>query len=352
MLTPAVLDGLVLGGIVLAAYLLDLAIGDPPWPLHPVRLLGRLVTRLESWFYRPGPPGFLSGLVLALSVPALTVAVYLAVRLPILLAPAPVSIVAGAILDAFVLYSCFAFRDLFDHVRPIAAGLEIGDLPVAQDAVQHIVSRDARRLDEPGVARAATESVAESLSDGAVGPITYFTMAALVAYGLGRPAADASVLATNAALVFRAVNTLDSMVGYRSERHLYFGRASARLDDVLGWLPARLTVVCLALAAFSLRLDATAGLKTWWRDRGLHPSPNAGQGESFVAGALGLRLGGPTIYAHGAGDKPWLGDGTAAATVVHLRQACRLVFRAGTLAVLAAIVFLASASLAPQLLGA
>ena len=333
------------GLLLVAAFGLDHLLGDPPSRFHPVRLMGGLVSGLEAVLYRSGTTGLATGLLLALLHPGLVVGLYLAVRLTIASLESPAAFWLGATLDLFALHGCLAFRDLFDHVRPILRALDAEDLPAARAAVQRIVGRDTSLLDAAGVARAAVESVAESLSDGAVGPMLWFALAGTAAGLGGAPGPWVPVVAVGGALLFRAVNTLDSMVGYRNPRYLHFGRASARFDDLLGLLPARLTVLCLGVAAAWLGFEARNGWRTWWRDRSRHPSPNAGQSESFVAGALGLRLGGPTVYLHGTSDKPWLGDGRTEATPHDLRQTCRLVRSAGV----AALVLLTSLLHLPSL---
>ena len=320
--------------LLVTALALDSFLGDPPLSFHPVRGMGRLISFLDIRLFHPGRLGLLTGTLLTSLVPFCVLCVYLLIRGPLLLLPGflpnSMTLWLGFGIDVLVLYSCIAFRDLFDHARPIAEALEGDDLPGAQDALQRIVGRDARRLDKAGVARAATESVAESLSDGLIGPLFWFTVCGAGAtLWIGAPAPSAGMAAVAGALCFRAANTLDSMVGHRSERYLCFGRASARWDDGLCFLPSRFTLLGLISAALSLGLDARGGLRIWWRDRGLHPSPNAGQSESFTAGALGLRLGGPVTYPYGVSERPWLGDGDTEAKAADLRAACDLIFRAG-----------------------
>jgi adenosylcobinamide-phosphate synthase len=236
--------------------------------------------------------------------------------------------------------SCIALRDLIDHARPVATGLRAGDLPRARDAVQRIVGRDASRLDEAGVARAAVETVAENFVDGLLGPVFWYVMGALLLRNVS-PAAGAL-----AALVgYRVNNTLDSMVGYRNEKYLLFGRAAARLDDVLNFIPARLSILMLALSAAICGHDAKSALRIALRDRNKHVSPNSGHPESCIAGALHVRLGGPTIYSHGTVQKPWLGDGDSEVTSAHIDSCCRIVFVAGCMAWLMALLLMVAAAL-------
>lgn len=323
-------------GVLLGAFLLDLALGDPDYPLHPVRLLGHLAAFLERGLRALGLSGRLGG--------GLFTSAHLAVTLV-------VSLGLGALARAlhpwvfdlwsvFAVYSSIALRGLFDHALPVRQALEAGDLAAAQAAVQRIVGRDATLLDAPGVARAAVESVAEGFVDGFFSPVFWYTAAGFLALVWTLPGGLATLAATEAALLYRAANTLDSMVGYRNERYRRFGQVSARLDDLVNYLPSRLAVLALFAAALLLRLDAAAGLRVWLRDRRRHPSPNSGQTESYAAGALGVRLGGPTAYPHGLVVKGWLGDGTPEVTGLHLDRCCRLVRAAGCLTA-ASILFVA-----------
>lgn len=340
---------MIVWAVLPAAAALDAALGDPAYAVHPVRLVGRLIQGLEALLYRRRRGarlrGFLLlGLAVSMSLGAL-VGVFWGLRHG-LVSVFGTSVSAWEswllwLLSLFLLYSAVAFQDLFHHVGPIVEALRNNDLAAARRAVQRIVGRDAEQLDSAGVVRASIESVAESLSDGLVGPVTYFALGVVgSAWGGFSPWAQV-VIGLSAAWGFRIVNTLDSMVGYRNERYLLFGRASARGDDILGWLPSRLTVGCLALAAWILRYSTQRGLRVWWRDRHLHASPNAGQSEAFVAGALAIRLGGPTAYAHGLHEKPWMGPEGRSAVLDDLYRTVRLVRLAGWLAWAAASLLVA-----------
>ena len=195
--------------------------------------------------------------------------------------------------------------------------------------MQMIVGRDATLLDRHGVARAAVESVAESLVDAGLSPLFWYVAGCLMAAGVGGRVTSGGVLAV---LLFKSVSTMDSMVGYRNARYRQFGTVAARLDDVLNFIPARLSLGIVSVAALGSDMSASCGWQIGWRDRLKHESPNAGHSESAFAGALGLRLGGPTHYADRVAQKPWLGDGTPDATADSLGAACRLARRAFLLA--------------------
>jgi adenosylcobinamide-phosphate synthase len=208
--------------------------------------------------------------------------------------------------------------------------LEAGDLGAARARIPHLCARDPELLDAAGMARAGVESVAENTSDAVVAPLFWGAVAGVP--GL---------------LGYRAVNTLDAMVGYRSERHARFGRVAARLDDVANLVPARLTAALTVLLAPLVGGRPADALRAWRRDASGHPSPNAGPVEATAAGALGLRLGGRTEYAHGAEDRPALGDGRAPAAA-DLRRAARLSHLLGWAALAAALPLAARGRVLPD----
>ncbi|MSO91976.1 MAG: cobalamin biosynthesis protein CobD [Rhodospirillales bacterium] len=204
----------------------------------------------------------------------------------------------GWIVELLLLVSLLAQRNLYDHVRAVGKALREGGLPAGRGAVAHLVGRDVETLDEHGVARAAIESAAENFSDGVVAPVFWYTV-------FGFPGL----------LVYKAVNTMDSMIGLVSPKYRAFGKAAARLDDLLNLIPARLSGLLFALAAvFTPTASPWRALKTMFRDAGRHRSPNAGWPESAVAGALGLALAGPRHYPGHHVKDAWMGDGRTRAT--------------------------------------
>lgn len=213
-----------------------------------------------------------------------------------------------------------AGRDLWNHVQAVKYPLCQGDVNGARQAVAMIVGRDTEQLPESEVVRATIETVAESTADGVVAPLFYLV--------LGGPPL---------ALAYKAVNTLDSMVGHRDERHIDFGWASARLDDVVNWIPARLTALLL-IAAAGLRTGngdrIRNGWRVLWRDGGKHPSPNSGKPEAAMAGVLGVRLGGTNYYDGVANDRPILGDGRRLLIVEDITLAAQLMAVASLLGVM------------------
>lgn len=283
--------------ILTLALILDAILGEPDWLWsrlpHPAVLLGRMVSALEG---RLNDRTRIAGALAVLGM----VAVSGAVGWGMSLLPAPIQIVIVAVL--------LAQRSLTQHVRAVEIGLR-DSLVAGRRAVAMIVGRDTETLQEPAIARAAIESGAENLSDGVIAPAFWFAVAGLP--GL---------------LIYKTVNTADSMIGHRSERYAAFGWASARLDDLLNLIPARLTGALLAAASLKGR-----AWRIMWRDARHHRSPNAGWPESAMAGALDLRLSGPRAYAEGPSADPWLNAEGGEARGTDIARAVTLMWRAWAL---------------------
>lgn len=322
--------------ILAGAFVLDLVLGDPVYRLHPVRLMGHQIAWLEKRLFQAGLSGFGGGLVLAAGTVACTLGVF--GLFAWLWYVFPVAGIAGFV---FLVYSCTGFMDLFSHALPVRAALAAENTENARMLLQRIVGRDASQLDDEGIARAAVESVAENFVDGFLAVTFWFAAGALAALAAGLPPAPT---AAGFAIVYRAINTLDAMVGYKTIRYKRFGTASARADDVLNFIPARLSIPVIAAGALVCRMDARRCIRIGIRDRLRHVSPNAGHAESCVAGALNIRLGGPVRYPEKTVDKPWMGDGTKDVAPGHILDACRLVFWAGFIWVLLVLFILALAA--------
>jgi adenosylcobinamide-phosphate synthase len=308
--------------VLLAAFFLDIFLGDPEYALHPVRLVGKSIHFVEVFLCRAGLRGIIGGILLVLIVLSLSIGSYLGLR----------SVLQwlfpwfGIILDIFMVYSCLALRDLIRYARSVAHSLKRDDLVEARSRVQRMVGRDASLLDAAGVIRATIESLAENFVDGFLSPVFWYVLGGAAAKILGIFPLGGAVLGI---LIFRVVNTLDSMVGHLSERYRFFGRASARLDDMMNFLPARISVMIIAAASYICGLEAKNCLKMGWRDRLKHPSPNAGHAESCAAAALHIRLGGPTVYPDRIVQKPWLGHDTTSISQQHIHKCCVLILWSG-----------------------
>lgn len=312
---------------VLTAILCDYLFGDPRLPFHPVRLIGALCQRAEGYFRGVAGGPAAAGRLTVLSVlliSALTVALVFSVLVQI-------SSLLASVLAVLLLYTTVAARDLARHSGAVHRRLAAGDLEGARQAVAMIVGRDVNRLDRQGVCRAAVETVAENTVDGVTAPLFWGIVCSLPAAAL---AVDPIILTAGGAILYKAVNTMDSLFGYKNEKYLHFGRTAARLDDCANYLPARLTPLCMIVAAVLLHLDWRGALRVYGRDRRRHASPNAGHPEAAVAGALGVRLGGPSVYFGEVVDKPYLGD--------DLRDiAMEDILRANSLMYLGALLFAA-----------
>jgi adenosylcobinamide-phosphate synthase len=302
--------------LLVAAILLDALLGDPDYRLHPIRVLGHGSIALEHWLFARGWNGRLAGGLHGLAVTLGALGAWWLVHLGF----AALHPGLGWLWDGYIAYSLLCTRDLLDHGRRVLAVLD--DLPAARERLRWLVSRDTDALDRGGVVRGAIESLAENLTDGVLTPLW-----ALALFGLP------------GLIVTKAVSSLDSMVGYRTERYRRFGWAAARADDLLHWLPARLSAPLFVAAA---ALTGEHWRDVWWTARRWHsvlPSPNSGWSEAAVAGALRVRLAGPVSY-HGAWrDKAWMGDAAWPANLTgdDLRRALRLVAVAAVLAAVAAV---------------
>lgn len=296
-------------------FALDLLLADPERMPHPVVYMGKAISALEG-FLRPRLPKtprgeLLGGAVLAAALPVGTYAVTSgACRGARRLHPA-----LGFALETLWCWQALALKGLAVESSRVQAGLERGDLPAAQRAVGRIVGRDTAVLTAEGVAKAAVETVAENFSDGVAAPLFYMLIG-------GAPLA----------LTYKAVNTMDSMVGYKNGRYLYFGRAAAKLDDAANLIPSRIAALCWIGGAFLTGQDGRGAWRIWRRDRRNHASPNSAQTESACAGALGVQLAGPASYFGKTVDKPTIGDPDRPVEPKDIARANRMLYAAGGLA--------------------
>lgn len=316
------------------AWLLDLLFGDPRSLPHPVILIARIAAGLESFFRKktacPARAGRLTVFFTLLLCGLITIGL-----LSVLVLFSPWALFAGSVV---LLYTTTALRSLSDHAmdvyRCLLESLQTGDLQAARERVGRIVGRDTTRLDEPAVIRACIESVAENMSDGVIAPLFFALLAALVCTvsGLGRFSVPAAALA---AMLYKTVNTMDSMFGYKNEKYLQFGRSAALLDDVVNFFPARLTALGLVFASILARGNGRRAWKVLGRDRKCHASPNAGYPEAAMAGALGVQLGGSSSYFGQTVHKPTLGDAVHIPDRQHIKTAVRLMILSSMLILLA-----------------
>ena len=294
---------------LIIGFVLDLLIGDPRWLYHPICVIGNLIAVLEKVIRKIFPKnhggeltgGFLIVVLVCLfsgGVPLL-VLYYLYRYLP----------VAGFVLEVFWCYQLLATRSLKDESMKVYDRLKNGTLDEARYAVSMIVGRDTRELTETGVTKAAVETVAENTADGIIAPMFYMFIG-------GAPLA----------FLYKGINTMDSMVGYKNDTYLYFGRCAAKLDDLANLIPARITGLVMIVASYFLNLDAKRAWKTFWRDRYHHLSPNSAMTESVTAGALNIQLGGDHFYFGKLVHKETIGDDIRPVEAEDIKRANHLMY--------------------------
>ena len=277
--------------VAIFAFIIDTIIGDPRSRFHPVVLIGKLISFLERLYYREADGDqkkFLCGAILVLLVLFITYDVVAGIIYLSYAIPWEWGTMA---VEALLLAFTISPKSLAKAGRGIYALLLTNELDKARKAVGWIVGRDTEELDESEVARATVETIAENTVDGVIAPLFFFVIG-------GVPLA----------FLYRAANTMDSMIGYKNEKYLYFGRAAAKLDDVANYIPSRLAALLWVAAAAFTRNDAKGAWRIWRRDRRNHASPNSAQTESACAGALGVQLAGPAYYFGEYYPKPTIGD--------------------------------------------
>lgn len=329
-----VLTGMIEGRMVgyhlaaiLAGYLLDLCLGDPHSMPHPVRAIGNLIVWLEKYLRPAGKKhatergerraGVLFVCLVLLVTGSVAGGILWISRLG--------GIWIQTVVEAVMTYYLLAARSLRDESMAVCRKLEAGEIEEARYAVSMIVGRDTKPLSEAGIARAAVETVAENASDGVIAPLFYLA--------IGGPLLG---------WLYKAVNTMDSMVGYKNDRYLHFGRAAAKLDDLVNLIPSRLAALLLIVSAYLLRYDGKNAYRIWRRDRRNHKSPNSAQTESACAGALGLRLAGDAWYFGKLVPKPYIGDEIHPIEPQDIRRVNRLMYGAAGIMGLLALVMRAA----------
>lgn len=301
---------------IFIAYLLDLILGDPQWQGHPVRVIGRLITRLEKKLNAPLGNKIFSGVILVLiSAGAAFTVVWGSLRLAGLIHP-----FFHFLLLLLFIYFGLSVKDLAVEANRVKLALEREDISRARKNLSLIVGRDTDKLDEPEIVRAAVETVGESIMDGIVAPLCYCF--------LGGPALM---------WLYKTVNTLDSMVGYRSERFTEFGKAAAKLDGILNFIPARITSFLIGIAGLCCGKDKFGALRWGFRYFFKAPEFNSQIAESAMAGALGVKLGGINFYNSIAVSKPFMGSNLYPLEIKHIQESVKISYLCSALAVISGI---------------
>lgn len=291
--------------LVITAVALDLLLGDPRWLPHPVRLMAALAVFMEKFTRKRFRSEFIAGGVVAITVLFVTGGVsFFLIFGAGLLHP-----VAGDVAAVMLMYTTLAAKDLSVHGRAVQKALEEGNLVLARKKVAMIVGRDTEALDVTETARATVETVAENTVDGVTAPLFFAVLFGPVG-----------------AMVYKAANTLDSTFGYKNETYIRFGWCAAKFDDLVNYIPARLTAYGMAMASLLMGLNARNTLRILSRDGRKHPSPNSGLCESAMAGAMNIQLGGMSSYFGKPCEKPLLGDPGETISPAHINQANTLMF--------------------------
>jgi adenosylcobinamide-phosphate synthase len=288
---------------MILAFLVDLAIGDPRWLPHPVRIIGRAISGLERFLRKQfwGPTGEKkAGVLLVIMIVAPSFLIMYMIDKAILWVSDATSSLVGMLFLIYLTATTIAVRELIDSARLVIESVKDGSLPAARRKLSMIVGRDTENLSDKEILKAVAETLSENLSDGIVAPVFYLVLGGLPL-----------------AITYKAINTLDSMVGYKNERYIHFGRAAARLDDIANYIPARITGLIIVSAVFVTALFsrdknpmslAGRAFDVMQRDGRNHTSPNSGIPEAAMAGALGVRMGGPSTYGGVLFEKPYIGD--------------------------------------------
>ena len=309
-------DRLELLAVVALGFLLDQVLGDPHWLYHPVRLIGAYISFLEKGIRKLFGEGesalLVGGVVLVILVTGTTAVV----SGGILYTCGRISPWLRFLASVILCYQLFAVKSLKDESMKVYQKLKENDLPGARYAVSMIVGRDTENLSETGVTKAAVETIAENTSDGVIAPLLFLA--------IGGPALG---------FLYKSINTMDSMVGYKNDRYLYFGRTAAKLDDIVNYIPARISALLMVVSCFLCGKEFD-GKRAWYifkRDRCKHASPNSAQTEAVCAGALGIRLAGNASYFGKIVEKPYIGDAERAVETEDIKRADRLLYATAVL---------------------
>ena len=311
----------MIGYAVLGGFVLDAIFGDPAWLPHPGGYMGKAISALEKGLRArlpKTPEGELwGGRILAFCLPVGT----FALASLVCIGAAALHPLLGLAVQMFWCGQALAAKGLVQESMNVYRELTKPDLPAARIAVSRIVGRDTQALTAEGVTKAAVETVAENASDGVIAPLLYMLLG-------GAPLA----------LTYKAINTMDSMVGYKNERYLRFGRAAAKLDDIANYLPSRIAALLWVAAAALTGNDARSAWRIWRRDRRNHASPNSAQTESACAGALNVQLAGPAYYFGEYYPKPTIGDAVRPIEPEDIRRANRMMYAESLLALALGLV--------------
>lgn len=302
---------------IFLGFILDLLVGDPRWLYHPVRLIGKLIEVLEKVLRKAFPKTEKGERLAGLLLVVLVCSVVTGVAFGVLFLAYYINFWLGFVAEVIMCYQIFAVRCLKEESMKVYYELEKGDLEGARKAVSMIVGRDTQSLTKEGVTKAAVETIAENTSDGTLAPLFYMM--------IGGPVLG---------WFYKAVNTMDSMVGYKNDKYINFGRYGAKFDDVMNFIPARICAIFMIIASFLMGLDAKNAAKIFKRDRFNHASPNSAQTEAVMAGALNIQLAGDAWYFGKLYKKPTMGDANRNIEYTDIKRANNLLYATAIVALL------------------
>lgn len=302
-------------------FLLDLIFGDPDFSLHPIRLMGGLISMLEKIIRKIFPKGKRGEIIGGILMVILVTAVSGGVPFVILFFTYRFNIVLGAAIEAVICYFMLAAKSLKKSSMKVYSALMQGDIEGARGSVSMIVGRDTQSLDDIGITKAAVETVAENTSDGVIAPLIYMAVGGAV-FGC----------------IYKAINTMDSMVGYKNDKYINFGKAAARLDDAANYIPSRISAYLMIFASRILGFDSKNASYIHKRDARKHASPNSAQTESVMAGALRIQLAGDAYYFGKLYKKPFIGDSIKDVHYTDIKYANKLMYMTAVIALVTCIL--------------
>jgi len=305
--------------IIIIAFFIDILFGDPRYLPHPIRLMGNTILKFEPFFRRLGFGLLINGILFSTSLILLTIFVtFFFIEIINYINP-----ILKNIVEIVLLFYCISANSLSKEAMGVYYAVNEKDYSTARDRLQMIVSRDVSNLSESDISRAAVETVAENLSDGFIAPLFYYFTGGIVF-----------------SMTYKMVNTLDSMVGYKNEKYLLFGKASARLDDLLNYIPARISVIIISIASQIYNKMGISSLKVAISEGSNHKSPNSGLPEASFAGALKIKLGGPDYYHGTLLHKPFIGKNFDRVKACHIKNACDLMYLSSMIWIVIIVILL------------
>jgi len=306
---------------LLLGYILDLIFGDPYNIPHPIRYIGNLISKVEKLLRKIFPKTSKGELLAGFFMPIIVVGISVGVSFFILKVTYKIHFVFGFLVESVMCYQMLATKCLKDESMKVYKSLKASDLEKSRENVSMIVGRDTQSLDVTGVTKATVETIAENTSDGIIAPIIYMSLFGAVG-----------------GFFYKSVNTLDSMIGYKNDKYLYFGRVSAKLDDILNYIPARISALIVICSSAILNLDYKSAFRVWKRDSRNHPSPNSAQTESAFAGALNVQLAGDMYYFGKLYRKKTIGDDIRQVQIDDIKTANKILYVSSFIALIVGLI--------------